>query len=102
MIRRPPRSSLFPYTTLKRSFYATLFGVAGGEEGHMQCSTFWRLIRLFLGGQECSLGCPGTYYKFLEGTPKSCFYTTIFVVAGGEGEHMQYCTFCRSLRLFLL
>src|SRR2546425_9464486 len=33
MIRRPPRSTLFPYTTLFRSFYATKLLTAG--EGGM-------------------------------------------------------------------
>src|SRR5690349_22813526 len=31
MIRRPPRSTLFPYTTLFRSFAARLLGAAGLE-----------------------------------------------------------------------
>src|SRR2546429_7271126 len=30
MIRRPPRSTLFPYTTLFRSFFYMLCGAAGG------------------------------------------------------------------------
>src|SRR3712207_8791094 len=33
MIRRPPRSTLFPYTTLFRSLAATLQGHAGGVRG---------------------------------------------------------------------
>src|SRR2546430_12685032 len=35
MIRRPPRSTLFPYTTLFRSHFAggTVLHWAGGEEG---------------------------------------------------------------------
>src|SRR2546430_10138325 len=31
MIRRPPRSTLFPYTTLFRSFNARVIAVAGGR-----------------------------------------------------------------------
>src|SRR3712207_8798982 len=31
MIRRPPRSTLFPYTTLFRSFIGGSLGVAAGE-----------------------------------------------------------------------
>src|SRR2546425_13331445 len=31
MIRRPPRSTLFPYTTLFRSVYASLVGFEGGK-----------------------------------------------------------------------
>src|SRR2546422_5858102 len=33
MIRRPPRSTLFPYTTLFRSVYADDAGVAAGVPG---------------------------------------------------------------------
>src|SRR2546425_5403057 len=33
MIRRPPRSTLFPYTTLFRSLSLLLAGVAGGRGG---------------------------------------------------------------------
>src|SRR5256885_6207697 len=33
MIRRPPRSTLFPYTTLFRSLYSLGHG-AGGQGGH--------------------------------------------------------------------
>src|SRR3712207_7729379 len=32
MIRRPPRSTLFPYTTLFRSF-VLLYGLLGGHDG---------------------------------------------------------------------
>src|SRR3712207_7480136 len=32
MIRRPPRSTLFPYTTLFRSALAQLLAVAGGDQ----------------------------------------------------------------------
>src|SRR2546427_4650991 len=31
MIRRPPRSTLFPYTTLFRSVIGIVFGLAAGE-----------------------------------------------------------------------
>src|SRR3712207_8807418 len=42
MIRRPPRSTLFPYTTLFRS----CFGLAGGIIGKIKGSSFflWFLI----------------------------------------------------------
>src|SRR2546430_7564018 len=30
MIRRPPRSTLFPYTTLFRSLFSSIFGKRGG------------------------------------------------------------------------
>src|SRR5258705_5587721 len=33
MIRRPPRSTLFPYTTLFRSIGAIIGGIAGGGKG---------------------------------------------------------------------
>src|SRR3712207_8348849 len=38
MIRRPPRSTLFPYTTLFRSF-----GKYGREKGSLVNSVSWRL-----------------------------------------------------------
>src|SRR2546426_6361431 len=34
MIRRPPRSTLFPYTTLFRSFGAVRYGGKLGDRGH--------------------------------------------------------------------
>src|SRR2546429_5382390 len=34
MIRRPPRSTLFPYTTLFRSIFLALTGPAGGFAGN--------------------------------------------------------------------
>ena len=40
MIRRPPRSTLFPYTTLFRSIHNTL------ELGEVECSAaYWDLAR---------------------------------------------------------
>src|SRR2546422_2196926 len=36
MIRRPPRSTLFPYTTLFRSSLGTLFGPHDGTEAEEQ------------------------------------------------------------------
>src|SRR3712207_8547534 len=38
MIRRPPRSTLFPYTTLFRSAFAVAFSIAG-------VSFFWTLYQ---------------------------------------------------------
>src|SRR5712672_3231086 len=37
MIRRPPRSTLFPYTTLFRSLRQHLFG----QQGHRALGQFW-------------------------------------------------------------
>src|SRR3712207_8883793 len=34
MIRRPPRSALFPYTTLFRSLHAGALGALGVEDAH--------------------------------------------------------------------
>src|SRR2546430_16904203 len=36
MIRRPPRSTLFPYTTLFRSGYATVINLQGGYQKWVQ------------------------------------------------------------------
>src|SRR5256885_12311713 len=38
MIRRPPRSTLFPYTTLFRSHSPRTDGVAGGAAGRPGCA----------------------------------------------------------------
>src|SRR2546422_4001986 len=43
MIRRPPRSTLFPYTTLFRSLLRTLFGLA--EAKLALGGTFWGIGR---------------------------------------------------------
>src|SRR2546427_5585660 len=47
MIRRPPRSTLFPYTTLFRSVLQTL-----PEESHDHLPRAVRDFRLFTGSQE--------------------------------------------------
>src|SRR2546430_11113697 len=39
MIRRPPRSTLFPYTTLFRSRFSTSF-TASSTTGSCKCSTY--------------------------------------------------------------
>src|SRR5258705_11491494 len=46
MIRRPPRSTLFPYTTLFRSLRAREEAVALGSEGRLQIGAGRRLARL--------------------------------------------------------
>src|SRR3989475_12767228 len=38
MIRRPPRSTLFPYTTLRRHHFAAAFGVGGYAAGPVMLS----------------------------------------------------------------
>src|SRR3712207_7250098 len=43
MIRRPPRSTLFPYTTLFRSFSRA--GHAGVRQGHRECAPIVRVCR---------------------------------------------------------
>src|SRR2546430_13746147 len=47
MIRRPPRSTLFPYTTLFRSMEPALAGL-GYELVDVQASGGGRLLRLFI------------------------------------------------------
>src|SRR5256885_10576321 len=44
MIRRPPRSTLFPYTTLFRSFCVTsiILRVSPSQYASMSCSRFWQ------------------------------------------------------------
>src|SRR5256885_11148002 len=53
MIRRPPRSTLFPYTTLFRSFLCALRVAAGAEmrmwRGGENCFAWWG-IRFYIFG----------------------------------------------------
>src|SRR2546422_5882554 len=51
MIRRPPRSTLFPYTTLFRSLRIAALGVAGAREEIPEAAAFHRhgLSALFAG-----------------------------------------------------
>src|SRR5256885_8727926 len=42
MIRRPPRSTLFPYTTLFRSWFSFLFSVVRARSLKTQERTRWR------------------------------------------------------------
>src|SRR2546429_6629440 len=47
MIRRPPRSTLFPYTTLFRSYEAVLFHLERSTPAdHFDGLAIWRLIEL--------------------------------------------------------
>src|SRR3712207_9394635 len=48
MIRRPPRSTLFPYTTLFRSQARELVGQAGGEVVHVAVEP----VRLVVAGDQ--------------------------------------------------
>src|SRR2546426_7540081 len=54
MIRRPPRSTLFPYTTLFRSLGGNDLGVMQPEEQQDQCIT----LRLVEDGQEVGAARP--------------------------------------------
>src|SRR5258708_15654349 len=54
MIRRPPRSTLFPYTTLFRSPHLLEHGGLGGPAGflaHRPCD-LCRIFAAFVGGDE--------------------------------------------------
>src|SRR3712207_7073314 len=53
MIRRPPRSTLFPYTTLFRSYYALLAATAAGMVFFVSAAN---LMVLFLALEWFSLG----------------------------------------------
>src|SRR3712207_7474919 len=50
MIRRPPRSTLFPYTTLFRSFQAGGFGLVGDEVGVLDGLAGGALAEVVAGG----------------------------------------------------
>src|SRR4051794_41624277 len=44
MVRRPPRSTLFPYTTLFRSRLECLLGLRGGRDGRDELLLALRLL----------------------------------------------------------
>src|SRR5258708_21658545 len=44
MIRRPPRSTLFPYTTLFRSRIASRIGIGADAEWFDAATDFWELL----------------------------------------------------------
>src|SRR2546429_9752964 len=70
MIRRPPRSTLFPYTTLFRSFPNQQSLAQFGQHGH----------RLLLTNCQ-ALGCrrfPGLVLDGKEGTQQSHYFTSDF------------------------
>src|SRR5256885_6445938 len=52
MIRRPPRSTLFPYTTLFRSLFHVLRARGEADERHFRHA--WRLLQDHLGGDRKS------------------------------------------------
>src|SRR2546430_5818956 len=57
MIRRPPRSTLFPYTTLFRSVYASNWAALRyyQESGGADCPTFKGLLSLAKSGDALAL-----------------------------------------------
>src|SRR5256885_6689527 len=55
MIRRPPRSTLFPYTTLFRSALPAAAQIDPGMYGEMR----WRMIGPFRGGRTVGAGGVG-------------------------------------------
>src|SRR5258708_506921 len=73
MIRRPPRSTLFPYTTLFRSILITMGGMIIGEE----------LIKLIWGPQQMPLPLPqGMKGAWLLGDAAVEKYRVVAVLVG--------------------
>src|SRR2546430_10329389 len=64
MIRRPPRSTLFPYTTLFRSRFAASWSIPGSEFGFLLSGE----LVLTLGFEEMTLR-PGDAVSFESTTP---------------------------------
>src|SRR5256885_11498301 len=61
MIRRPPRSTLFPYTTLFRSMIGALAGFSGAEIllaffGNQAILNFYGFVPVALGGMGSNRG----------------------------------------------
>src|SRR2546422_7168441 len=50
MIRRPPRSTLFPYTTLFRSLIAAVAALIAGLAGHLASNKPWHRVVFWGGG----------------------------------------------------
>src|SRR3712207_6851393 len=60
MVRRPPRSTLFPYTTLFRSGPAIAIAVDNGDIGQLLTRSLHRHRR---GRIEGGIGCPGSHRR---------------------------------------
>src|SRR3989475_111073 len=85
MIRRPPRSTLFPYTTLFRSRRAVVAGLGGEGAG--------RGLAAVVAVAEGAVGVEGhasVFFLMIRRPPRSTLfpYTTLFRSAGGRAvEH---------------
>src|SRR2546430_6204968 len=87
MIRRPPRSTLFPYTTLFRSLY---FGLATPEQGRAVAA---RLERGFLkpGGFVTTLIASGQQWDAPNGWPPQDRKSTRL---NSSHSQISYAVFC--------
>src|SRR2546426_6899103 len=69
MIRRPPRSTLFPYTTLFRSPSMNMVGMASHRLCH-QIADFFRAVAHFAGGEVFQLVADGVDNGGLDGVDR--------------------------------
>src|SRR3712207_8056427 len=111
MIRRPPRSTLFPYTTLFRSNYFATLNSAVFSDGSfcyipkgvrcpMELSTYFRINAAGTGQFERTLivAEEGAYVSYLEGCTapmrdeNQLHAAVVELVAVGEGSHIKYST----------
>src|SRR5256886_14844817 len=82
MIRRPPRSTLFPYTTLFRSAEAV---VEGGRAGHGRTSDGRLTVELSVPQEMGGEGGPGTNPEQLFAVGyAACFQSALLSVARGR------------------
>src|SRR3712207_9401422 len=97
MIRRPPRSTLFPYTTLFRSQYIAVFVAAEQSvpdivDIYFQRCTVFRLQELMLQCDEQDDSRPGNHRE--ESCKKTASFQTFAAIAfsAGEqnGEYIEY------------
>src|SRR2546430_12100531 len=70
MIRRPPRSTLFPYTTLFRSYAYRVYDLDCKDPGQT-CQDPTSFIRWSQPAQDCSSGATGSTIFDFEGDGKA-------------------------------
>src|SRR5438034_7609449 len=86
MVRRPPRSTLFPYTTLFRSLGMLAIGVGGADCGEVMAGLPWevlhpKLIGVRLTGKLSGWTAPKDVITYL---------CTLLTVKGGTNKIIEY------------
>src|SRR3712207_8944496 len=90
MIRRPPRSTLFPYTTLFRSGSGTRGSVCTHGCGCAFTSDVWEVVTVRVGGLETSLHFHGRFFLRRELSPLDRKSTRL----NSSHANISYAVFC--------